>query len=299
MIQTDTLRAIGLMVGAMAFFALSDLGVKFAARSLSGAEIFLGFGVIGFVVFGALTLRAGLTLWSPLFFNRIVVLRNLTEVFATACMVSALVLAPLSLVASITQAMPLVVTAGAALFLGETVGPRRWIAVLIGMAGVLLILRPGMTDLSLGALLAVGATFGLGARDVITRLVPRGISNLQLVSFAFMVLVPAGVIFVALNGGFGATNVTDVLWLLFAAATGVLGYYAITAAMRIGDVATVSPFRYTRLLFALILATVFLGERPDGLTLIGAAIVIGSGLFVLLRERMLARRRLSQTAKPR
>lgn len=66
-----------------------------------------------------------------------------------------------------------------------------------------------------------------------------------------------------------------------------IGYYSITAAMRIGDISYVTPFRYTRLVFALIIATVFFHERPDTLTLIGAAIVIGSGLFVMWRERKL------------
>jgi len=278
------------MVTAMALFALSDLCVKYAARSLTSPEILLFFGVFGALVFGGLTLRARQPLLTRAFFHPIVLLRNATEIFATICMISALVAAPLSLVASITQAMPLVVTAGAALFLGETVGPRRWLAVVVGLIGVLLILRPGVTDLSLGALLAVGATVGLGARDVITRLVPKGISNLQLVSFAFLVLIPAGLVFVALTGGFQPSNATDLSWALAASATAASGYYAITAAMRIGDVATVSPFRYTRLLFALILAVVFLGERPDTLTLFGAAIIISSGLFVLFRSRSLSQK---------
>ena len=289
----ETLRAIGLMVAAMASFAISDLFIKFAARTLSGAEIMLFMGIFGFAIFAVLTRRSGLRVVSPVFFNRIVLIRNLAEMVGTVCMISALVLAPLSLVTSISQAMPLVVTAGAALFLGEKVGARRWGAVIVGLIGVLLILRPGSAELSLGALLAVGATLGLGARDVVTRLVPRGISNLQLAAYAFAVLIPSGGLMVALTGGFGTPDPADLGWLAAATLSVAVAYYAITAAMRLGDVSLVTPFRYSRLIFALFLAMVFLGERPDALTLAGGAIVIASGLYVLLRARYLARRGLS------
>lgn len=289
----DTLRAIGLMVAAMASFALSDLFIKYAAVTLSGAEIMLFMGLLGFAIFTVLTRRAGLAVLSPVFFHRMVVIRNVAEMFGTVCIISALVLAPLSLVTAITQSMPLVVTAGAALFLGETVGPRRWGAVVVGLFGVLLILRPGLVEPSLGALLAVGATLGLGARDVVTRLVPKDIANLQLATYAFAVLIPSGGIMVVLTGGFGTPAASDLGWLVAATLSVAVAYYAITAAMRIGDVSLVTPFRYSRLIFALFLAMVFLGERPDALTLAGGAIVIASGLYVLLRARYLARRGLS------
>lgn len=291
----ENLRAIGLMVAAMATFAASDLFIIFASRTLSIAEIMFFMGVFGSLVFAGLTKAAGLPVFSQLFFHPMVMLRNGAEIFGSICMITALTLAPLSLVASITQAMPLVVTAGAALFLGEKVGPRRWIAVGIGLAGVLLILRPGAAGdagaagagLSLGALMAVGATFGLGGRDVITRLAPKQISTLQLATYAFFMLVPIGAVLLALGPARPARTLLELGWLVSAAGTAAMGYYAITAAMRIGEISAVSPFRYSRLIFALMLALVFLGERPDATTLIGAAIIIASGLFVLLRTRQI------------
>lgn len=290
----ETLRAIALMVAAMASFALSDLFIKYATRTMPVAEVILYMALLGTLIFAALTRRAGLPVLSPLFFQRTVLMRNTAEVIGATCMLAALASASLSLVASITQAMPLVVTAGAAIFLGHRVGPRRWIAVLVGLAGVLLILRPGALEVSAGALFAIGATLGLGARDVITRLVPPGIANVQLATYAFAVMIPVGLVLVALSPGTDRPGAIETAHVVAATLSAAVAYYAITAAMRIGDVAAVSPFRYTRLLFALLLAMIFLGERPDLLTLVGAAIVIGSGLFVLLRERQVARR----TARP-
>lgn len=286
----ENLRAIALMVAAMASFALSDLFIKYATRTLPVSELLLYMSLLGALIFAGLTLRNGLPVLSRLFFDRFVLLRNSAEVVGATCMLAALGAAPLSLVASVTQAMPLVVTAGAALFLGERVGPRRWIAVFIGLAGVLLILRPGAMEVTTGALFAIGATLGLGIRDVITRRVPRGIANVQLATYAFAVMIPVGIVLVALTPGTALPDAVEAAHVLGATLTAAVAYYTITAAMRIGDVSAVSPFRYTRLLFALLLAMVFLGERPDLLTLVGAAIVIGSGLFVLLRERQVARR---------
>ncbi len=300
----ENLRAIGLMVAAMATFAASDLFIIYASRTLSIAEIMFFMGVFGSLVFAGLTKAAGLPVFSRLFFHPMVILRNGAEILGSICMITALTLAPLSLVSSITQAMPLVVTAGAALFLGEKVGPRRWIAVMIGLAGVLLILRPGAggdggTNLSLGALIAVGATLGLGGRDVITRLAPKEISTLQLATYAFFMLVPIGAVLLALGPARPSRTLLELGWLVCAAGTAAMGYYAITAAMRIGEISAVSPFRYSRLIFALMLALVFLGERPDAITLIGAVIIIASGLFVLLRTRQIYRPQASVSPSPK
>jgi len=102
-----------------------------------------------------------------------------------------------------------------------------------------------------------------------------------------------GAILVWITDAPAPDNFTDVIWLVGATLAAAVAYYTITAAMRIGEISAVTPFRYTRLIFAAFFAMVILGERPDVFTFIGAAIIIGSGLFVLLRERQLARRTLS------
>jgi len=289
----DNIRAIVLMTLAMFSFAVSDVFIKFAAVNLASAQIILFMAVLGTITFAILTRAAGQRIAAPIFFHPRVMLRNLFEIIGSASMITALSLAPLALVTSISQAMPLVVTAAAALILGERVGRRRWIAVFIGLGGVLLILRPGIGNLSWGAALALIATLSLSLRDVITRIVPRAATNLQLATYAFALLIPVGLALVWITDAAAPDNAADIAWLVGATLAAAVAYYTITAAMRIGEVSAVTPFRYTRLIFATGFAIAILGERPDAFTFLGAAIIIGSGLFVLLRERQLARRSLS------
>ena len=135
------------------------------------------------------------------------------------------------------------------------------------------------------SLWAVGATLGLVGRDLATRAVPGNVSNLLLAAWGFVAAGCAGLGILAVTGG--ATLPSSDLWLELGCALlfALVAYYSITAAMRLGEIAAVTPFRYTRLIFALILAVFVFGERPDAWTLLGAAIVIATGLFTLWRER--------------
>lgn len=269
----------------MASFAVSDMCIKYAAQSLPVAQIIFVTGLGGVAIFLVLARHAGTRLCSPAFLHPVVLLRNTAEVFAAVCMVGALALAPLSLVAAITQANPLMVTAGAALFLKEKVGPRRWIAVVVGFAGVLLMLRPNASGISIGAILALGAAAALATRDLSTRRVPPSTTNLQLAVYGFGVITIAGGGLMVIMGGAVWPGAFAWTMLIGAILTLTGAYFAITSAMRVGDVSLVTPFRYSRLIFAMGLGIVVFKERPDLVTLIGAAIVIGSGLYVFLRER--------------
>lgn len=282
-------RAIGLVLLSMASFAMGDMFIKFATRTVPVTEIIFIMGLGGTILFAGLALRAGDPLWSPAFRHPVVLLRNFAEIVAAYGIISSLSLAPLSLVSAITQVTPLLVTIGAALVLKETVGPRRWIAILVGLGGVLLILRPETSGPALGALLALLAAIALAARDLCTRGVPASTTNLQLASYGFAAVTVAGAL---MMGGSADAILPDPLnWavLLGAILATALGYFTITAAMRTGDVSLVTPFRYTRLIFAGLLGVVVFGERPDAMTLIGAVILIASGLYVIWRERQLAR----------
>ena len=250
-------------------------------------------GALGGLFFALVAKSRGIQLLSPILLSPPVALRNLSELVGTLGFVSALTLIPLSTASAIAQAMPLFITLGAALIYHEPVGWRRWTAITIGFVGVLVIIRPGLTGFDPNALWAVLAVVGLGTRDLAARAVPRTVSNLQLATYGFLLIVPVGVIMLSFSGG--ATMPDGAAWGYLVAATlfGVIGYYAITGAARIGEVSTVTPFRYTRLLFALLIGTTLFGERPDALTYLGAALIVGSGLYTVLRERALKRVRPS------
>lgn len=292
----DNGRGILLMTLAMAAFAVEDALIKALSAQLAPGQIIAMIGVGGALVFGVVAKARGERLLSGDALLPAVLLRNVSEMGATAAFVTALALIPLATASAILQGVPLVVTLGAAVFLGETVGWRRWTAVAMGLAGVLVILRPGTEGFRPEALLAVAAMVLLAARDLATRRVPEAISTVRLATWAFAAIVPAGTALLLLPGReVGLPDAAGWALLTAALAAGLLAYWAIVGAMRAGEASAVAPFRYARLLFALIIAALFFGERPDALTLTGAAVVIGSGLYVFLRERRVARPALTLT----
>jgi drug/metabolite transporter (DMT)-like permease len=285
----DNIRGIALMVAAMGGFALEDMFIKLVSASLPTSQILIMLGLGGTLVFGVWARARGADLLAPALFTRPMWMRNLGEVSGTVCFVSAITLAPLSTVSAILQATPLAVTLGAALFLGAPVGWRRWSAIVVGFAGVLLVVRPGLAGFDPAALLAVAAVFGLATRDLCTRVAPPAVSSLTLCAYGFAMATLAGVVLLPFGAGPAMPDPVAALSLACALVVGVLAYYAITAAMRVGEVAVVTPFRYARLIFAIILGMAVFGERPDALTLLGAAIIIASGLYTLVREQRLRR----------
>ena len=280
----ENLRGSVLMVLAMAGFALEDMFIKRLAEAMPVGQIIALVGSGGAVIFAAICVGQGRRLWSRDLLARPVILRNLGEMAGTLCFVTAIALTPLSQASAIIQAMPLAVTLGAALFLGAPVGWRRWSAILVGFAGVLMVVRPGLAGFAPASLFAVGAVVALAARDLATRAVPPAISSMQLSAYAFATLVPTGAVLLALSGGPVAVGATALRDLALALSCAVSAYYAIVAAMRVGEVAVVTPFRYTRLVFALVIGVAVFGERPDIWTLTGAAVIVASGLYTILRE---------------
>jgi drug/metabolite transporter (DMT)-like permease len=285
----DNLRGILLMTLAMAGFAVEDMFMKAAAaHGLPVGQMLVIFGAAGAAAFAALVLRSGQGLAPAALLSRPMLAKVVFEVSGRAGHTLALALAPLAATVAILQAAPLVVTLGAALLFGESVGWRRWAAIAVGLAGVLLVLRPGASGFEWTTLFAVVGMIGFAGRDLATRAAPPGLSNLQLGFYGFLAIVPTGAV-MALWGGLRPVDATAGALMAGAVLFGVAGYYGLTAAMRTGEIGAVAPFRYTRLVFALILAVAVFGERPDAATLAGSALIVGSGVYAVLRERRLRR----------
>jgi drug/metabolite transporter (DMT)-like permease len=281
---TDNQRGALYMTASMAGFAVEDVFVKAAAHSLPLGQVLLTIGVLGMLAFAAMAARRGEALLPAAFLSRAMLVRCGFEVTGRLFYGLAITLTALSTTSAILQATPLVVVAGAALVFGETVSRARWAAVLVGFAGVLIILRPG-ADFSALSLLAVVGLLGFAGRDLATRAAPKGLSNRQLGALGFAMLAVAGAILLAVTGGARLPDGEGAALLAGGTIFGMLGYHALTYAMRTGEVSAVTPFRYTRLVFALILAMALFGERPDLATWIGAVLVVGSGLFALTRRQ--------------
>lgn len=282
----DNFRGAALMVLAMLGFALEDMFIKLLADAVSVGQILTMLGIGGSAVFGAIVLIQRQPLFSRTMLSGPIALRAIGEVVGTIGFVSAIVLTPISSASAILQATPLAVTLGAALFLAEPVGWRRWSAIIVGLFGVLLIIRPGMESFSILSLLAVLGVLGLATRDIATRRIPGSISTMQLSFLGFVVIIPSGLVLMQATGSaFTAFNGIEWTYFLSGLTIGLFAYYAIVAAMRVGEVSFVTPFRYARLLFALIIGVVIFGESPDTLTLVGATIIVASGIYTVWRER--------------
>ena len=273
-----------LMMAAMACYTFNDAFLKATDGALPLFQLLFLRGILatGFIgAFagwrGALMVRLGARDWS------LIALRSAAEVGAACFFVTALLNMPLANVTAILQILPLTVTLGAALFFSEPIGWRRMTAIAIGFLGMLLIVRPGTEGFNLWSVYALAAVVCVTTRDLATRRMSAAVPSL-LVTFSasLMVLVVAGVASLSLEW----TPITPRLGGLIAAASVFIvgGYYFSVQVMRQGDVSFVAPFRYTGLIWAFVLGWFFFGDWPQPLTLLGAGIVVGTGLFTLYRE---------------
>ena len=212
-------------------------------------------------------------------------LRVAGEVGAAVFFLSALAQIPLANVTAILQAVPLTVTMAAALFLRETVGWRRWLAIIIGFLGVTIIVRPGVDGFSVYSLYAIAAVFCVTIRDIATRKLSKDVPT-SLVALITGVAITL----------YGAIMLPSVAWipltathwflLTLAAIAIVFGYVFSVLAMRTGETSFIAPFRYTAMIWAIGLGIILFNDWPDNLTLLGTTIVIATGIYSFHREKV-------------
>lgn len=288
------------MVLGMGCFAVEDACIKVVARHLPVGQILLVLGLGGGLLFGALAWARGESPLSRRALHPAVLGRNLAEMIGTFGYVLAVAFSPLTTATAIFQAMPLAVTMGAALFLGERVGWRRWLAIAAGFLGVMIVVRPGAEGFAPASLLALLGVVALAARDLVTRAVPRDTGSMLLTAWGFGAVALVGAAQLAVTGGAAVPSSVEWAWLATALLSGTVGYWLLTESTRLGELSAVMPFRYVRLLFALMIGAIVFGERPDAWTVLGSTVIVGSGLYAFARERAraLASRGLPQGAGP-
>ncbi|MDP2082296.1 MAG: DMT family transporter [Pseudotabrizicola sp.] len=296
MFENANLRGAAFMILSMAGFAVEDMLLKTASRVMPIGQAVLIVGLCGMAVFALMARRMREPVFHPALLTRGLAIRSGFEVSGRLFYALAIALTPLSTTSAILQASPLVVVGGAALFFGERVGWRRWLAVVVGFVGVLIIIRPGLDGFSALSLLAVAGMLGFAGRDLATRAAPKVMSNRQLGVAGFAMLALAGAAILAFTGGAVLPDAKGVALLAGTALFAVLGYHALTSAMRTGEIGFVTPFRYVRLVFAMALAMLLFGERPDLATWLGSALVVGSGIYTLIRGNRQKTRPLTNPA---
>ena len=277
------------MMMSMACFAVEDTLIKLLSARLPATQILFSIGFGGALITLVLAIFLNVNLADKILLNKHVISRTIADLFGALSFTSAMVLIPMSLLASILQATPLFVTLGAAILLGEKVGWRRWSAIFIGFLGVIIILQPGYGSFQLASLLGLAAVLCLALRDVVTRDMATEIPTLTVTFYACSAMGSAGFIAYPFFGPPIMPTTYEAIILICAAIVGLTGYFLLVLATRKGDVSVIAPFRYSRLLFSLGLASLILGEKLTLPILLGGLLVVSSGIYTFGRERRLVK----------
>ena len=279
------LRAALFMVIAMAGFTTNDTLTKLVLEGMGLGQVLLVRGFFATVMILILALSRGALARPRQVLHPILVLRALCEMLSTFAFMGALVHMPLANVSAVLQALPLAVTMGAALFLGERVRWRRWMAIAVGFAGVMIIVRPGYEGFNAFSLLALLCVVFAAARDLLTRSIPRDVPTLLVSTVATVIVTVLGGAVTVVSGDWTPMTPRSAGLLFGASVLLLIGYQSIILAMRQGDISFVAPFRYTAFIWALALGYLVLGEVPDTAMILGASLIVLSGLYALYRER--------------
>ena len=265
----------------MAAFAIEDAFLKTVTKQLPVGQVLMMFGAAGLCVFALMARRAGASIFQAQVLTKNMLLRAVFEFFGRLFYVLAIALTPMSSATAILQSAPLFVVLGARIFLREKVDAKTWIAIFLGLFGVLIILRPSAADFSLLSLLALIGTLGFVGRDLFSRTAPSSLTKEVLGFYGFTTMMIAGACYAVWDGKpFVSLQVHQFLMLAAALLAGVFAYTALMTAMRTGSIAAVTPYRYSRLLFGISIGVIVFGEQLDAPMLLGCAIVIGAGLFI-------------------
>lgn len=271
------------MTASMACFVGGDALVKLSGQTLPMSQVIFVRSLWGAVMLLAL----GAFLRTPHFgrtlSDRKVLARIALDAGASIGFLTALIHLPLASATAINQATPLIITAIAMVVLKESVTTRKWITILVGFGGVLLVVQPAGKDFNAWSLVVLFTSCLSAARDVVTRTVDRQISSLQIVLASTVCLIPIAALW-GIADDWKPLTAGHLYVLAFAAAFVSAGYLLITYALREGTVAVIVPFRYTALIFAALLGWAVWGDLPNALAWCGIALIVLTGTY-LLRSR--------------
>lgn len=284
--HSNNLRAAMFMVISMAGFSVNDAITKTLFADMSMAQVMAVRGLMATGLIGAYAAWDGaLARWRQAF-QPMLAIRVLGEAGGAVTFFLALREMPLPNVSAILQALPLAVTMGAALVFSEPVGWRRWLAILTGFAGVLIVVRPGFDGFNAASLWGVACVAFCAVRDLATKRIPANVPSLLVSTATSACVTILGFVLIPLQGGWTPVSGGNYGLIALASVLLLFGYQFIILAMRLGDISFVAPFRYTALIWAMALGYVIFGNVPDGPMIAGSVLVVASGLYALYRERL-------------
>lgn len=291
---SDNTKGALLMMCSMAAFTFNDLCIKAIGTAVPLSQLLFLRGVLASVLIWLLARYLKGLAWPERAKDRwLIVIRSAAEVAAAYFFLTALLHMPFANVTAILQTLPLTVTLAAALFFREAVGWRRMLAIVIGFCGMMLIVRPGTEGFTIHSIYVLIAVLCVTVRDLAARRLSKSVPSMTvtLVGSLFVAAFAGG--WSVVSGEWEAMNGTEMLLLFFSTLFVIGGYVFSVMVMRVGEIAFTSPFRYTAMLWALVLGYVFFGEWPETLTFVGAGLIVVTGVFTLYREAR-AKRRATQ-----
>ena len=274
------------MAAAMAAFTINDAITKAVSAEMNFGQVMLVRGLFAIVLIAALAVHQRALRPLRTLMTMAVVLRVAGEIGATILFLAAVVNLPLANTTAILQVLPLAITLGAALTFGEPVGWRRWLAIAAGFIGVLIIVRPGSEEFNQFSLLVLISVIFCAIRDLATKRIPASIPSLFVTLVTTVTVTIAGAAILAPLGGWTPPSGRALALLALTAILLLTGYQCIIMALRTGDISAVAPFRYSALLWAMLLGYLVFGDRPDAMMVSGASIIVASGLYAFYRERV-------------
>ena len=281
------LKAGLIMILAMASFTAGDTMTKLMAGEVPVGQIIFFRGIVATTLTALLAYKA--LAQAALALQKGVLFRSLSDVAGTIFFITALMHLPIANLTAVMQAVPLLVIAFAAMFLGEKVGWRRILAILLGLTGVLFIVKPSPAGFTIYDGLSLGLIMAVALRDIFTRRLNFDVPT--------MIIVFANAVFVMLSGlvlypfeDWVALTPRHLIFLSCGGTFLALGYVCMVSTIRMGDISATAIYRYSVVLFALLSGMLVFGEFPDQWALIGIALIVISGIYALLREMRVARR---------
>jgi len=282
--MSENFRGAVLMMICMGAFVLNDAFVRLAGDSLPLAQILFYRGLLTTITLVLVALYTGVfKLKVPRQDKWLIFFRSFTEALTAYFFLTAVMNMPFANVTAVLQILPMTVTLAAAIFFKEKVGLFRILLILLGFFGVILIINPAKDGFNMYAGYALISVFLITTRDLLSRKLSVDVSTLiPTVSASFGVLLFS--IVLAINTAFQPLNLENSFFVALAAFFIIFGYYTAVLVMRAGEISFISPFRYTAVLFALILGFIFFNERPDKTALLGMIIVMFSGIVLMMRN---------------
>lgn len=288
---SDNMRGALFMVLGMMGFTFNDGLMKLISSDLHLFQSIFIRGVMATTLIGILAWRNGALTHPKAKMSRLLTVRMFAEMGGTFCYLTALFSIPLADATAILMASPLAITLAAALFLRERVGWRRYVAITIGFTGVVIILRPSTDGINTYYLFALGTVMFMVLRDLCTRRFDPEMPSLfiafttsTLMTFASAAMIPFD--------GWQQVSAENISVLAGAALFIFFGYLFTIMTVRVGEISFAAPFRYTGLIWAMIIGVIVFDHIPDTAVLLGSAIVVGTGLYSLLRERTANKRQI-------